>query len=55
MGHRSGRIAAAVALAVGLVMATGCRRGGSDPDEPGCWRVTSRYAGSSLSYVYERR
>jgi hypothetical protein len=28
---------------------------GSDPDEPGCWRVTARYAGSSLSYVYERR
>ena len=25
---------------------------GTDPDEPGCWRVTARYRGAVLSYIY---
>jgi len=26
---------------------------GLDPDEPGCWQVTSTYKGATLTYVYE--
>lgn len=27
---------------------------GIDPNEAGCWRVTARYKGATLSYMYER-
>jgi hypothetical protein len=28
---------------------------GFDPPEPGCWRVTASYKGSTLTYVYDSR